>query len=80
MSKQPSKTDCARWLNEYGHNVNELAPFFSVYLDKRVRGGKPDSKNFGHWLRTNHNHRFEDFYEKKFLGHGEEALTKLYKE
>lgn len=68
--KRPTKTDCARFLNEHGREVRPVSRFWSAYESNCHKSGKVAAGNFGYWLREFHKPEFESFF-KHFQAHPE---------
>lgn len=69
--KKPTRTDCARWLNEQGESVKSLAKLFEAYKVQCHKGGKAVTTNFGFWLQVSHKPVFDRFYNTWFVKHPE---------
>ena len=71
-----TRTDLARYLNEYSEKLPWLIPFREDYMENCNRARKNSVSQFGFWLRTHKAKEFERAF--KWAEKHPEILDELY--
>lgn len=62
VKKKTNKTEFARYLNEYGADVDKASHLLPDYMSAPNKGN-----SFGFWLKDKHNELFNDTYSNWWL-------------